>query len=357
MLTLCLRRRLSHFDLNINVVCREPVTAIYGPSGAGKTTLLNLVSGLTRPDSGHVELDGDVLYSTAEGTDRPPEARRLGFVFQDDLLFPHLSVEANLRYGYQRLTPAERRFDPGQIVELLEIGPLLGRWPQHLSGGERQRVALGRALLSSPRLLLMDEPLASLDQGLKSRIIPYLRHVRSDLGIPILYVSHSVAEILELTRQGLVLRDGEVLAHGDFFDVARDPGVLPLLDEYGLENVLPVEIVGGGEGACTARCGEQILRIPACHRPAGTRLFVGVRADDVILARHSPEGLSVRNTLRGTVTEVAAVGATRLVTVDIGHRLVVKVTPEAVAELGLAPGLQVWCLIKTHSLRLGPEID
>lgn len=357
MLTLRLRRRLSHFNLDIDVVCQGSVTAIYGPSGAGKTTLLNLVAGLIRPDSGHVELDGQVLYSSVEGTDRPPEARRLGYVFQDDLLFPHLSVDANLRYGYERLTGAERRFDPGQIVELLEIGPLLRRRPQHLSGGERQRVALGRALLSSPRMLLMDEPLASLDQGLKSRIIPYLRHVRSDLGIPILYVSHSVAEILELTKQVLVLRDGEVLAHGDFFDVARDPEVLPLLDEYGFENVLPVEILSGGEGACIARCGDQTLRIPVCHRPAGTRLFVGVRADDIILARRPPEGLSVRNALRGTVTEVSTVGATCLVTVDVGHRLVVKVTPEAVAELGLAPSLQVWCLIKTHSLRLGPEID
>lgn len=357
MLTLRLRRRLSHFDLDIDVVCQGSVTAIYGPSGAGKTTLLNLVAGLIRPDSGHVELDGQVLYSSVEGTDQPPEARRLGYVFQDDLLFPHLSVDANLRYGYERLTGAERRFDPGQIVELLEIGPLLRRRPQHLSGGERQRVALGRALLSSPRMLLMDEPLASLDQGLKSRIIPYLRHVRSDLGIPILYVSHSVAEILELTKQVLVLRDGEVLAHGDFFDVARDPEVLPLLDEYGFENVLPVEIVSGGEGACIARCGDQTLRIPVCHRPAGTRLFVGVRADDIILARRPPEGLSVRNALRGTVAEVSTVGATCLVTVDVGHRLVVKVTPEAVAELGLTPSLQVWCLIKTHSLRLGPEID
>ena len=357
MLRLRLRRRLSHFNLDIDVVCQGSVTAIYGPSGAGKTTLLNLVAGLIRPDSGHVELDGQVLYSSVEGTDRPPEARRLGYVFQDDLLFPHLSVDANLRYGYERLTGAERRFDPGQIVELLEIGPLLRRRPQHLSGGERQRVALGRALLSSPRMLLMDEPLASLDQGLKSRIIPYLRHVRSDLGIPILYVSHSVAEILELTKQVLVLRDGEVLAHGDFFDVARDPEVLPLLDEYGFENVLPVEILSGGEGACIARCGDQTLRIPVCHRPAGTRLFVGVRADDIILARRPPEGLSVRNALRGTVTEVSTVGATCLVTVDVGHRLVVKVTPEAVAELGLAPSLQVWCLIKTHSLRLGPEID
>ena len=354
-LTLRLQRQLSDFRLNLDVICREPVTAIYGPSGAGKTTLLNLVAGLARPDAGHVELDGHVLYCSTDGTDQPPEARRLGVVFQDDLLFPHLSVDANLRFGYERLASVERRFEPGLIIDLLEIGPLLSRSPQHLSGGERQRIALGRALLSSPRMLLMDEPLASLDQGLKSRIIPYLRHVRSDLGIPILYVSHSVAEILELTRQVLVLSKGEVLAHGDFFDVARDPQVLPLLDAYGFENVLPVELINGIDGI--AHYGEQTLRIPACDRPAGTRLFVGIRADDIILAQQPPVGLSVRNALAGTITAISAVGATRLVTIDVGQDLIAKITPEAVVELGLVPGLQTWCLMKTHSLRLGPEID
>ena len=253
---------------------------------------------------------------------------------------------------------------PSQMVffttpELLEIGGLLDRRPATLSGGERQRLALGRALLASPRLLLMDEPLASLDRGLKSRIIPYLRHVRSDLGIPILYVSHSAAEILELTGQVIVLDSGRVVAHGDFFRVASDPRVLRLVDEFGFENVLPVEILPGeGAGdACLARCGGQLLRIPHCGRPPGTRLFVGLRADDVILARNRPQGLSVRNALRGTVTEISAVGATRLVYVDVGRRLAAKVTPEAVAELGLAPGQEVFCLVKTHSLRIGPEVD
>ena len=358
MLSLQLTCRLGDFDLDVDVTCRYPVTAIYGPSGAGKTTLLNLVAGLMRSDAGRVELDGDVLYDAATGVDLPPEARRLGYVFQQDLLFPHLNVDDNLRFGYDLLPASQRRFEPARIVELLEIGPLLARRPANLSGGERQRVALGRALLSSPRLLLMDEPLASLDQGLKSRIVPYLRHVRSDLGIPILYVSHSVAEILELTGQVIVLDQGRVVAHGDFFRIASDPRVLPLVDELGFENVLQVEILPGEAGdTCLARCGDQVLRIPACDRPAGTRLFVGLRADDIILARSHPEGLSVRNALRGTVTEVAAVGATRLVYIDVGRRLAAKVTPEAVTELGLAPGQEVFCLVKTHSLRLGPEVD
>ena len=340
MLTLRLRRGLADFDFDVDLCCRGAVTAVFGPSGSGKTSLLNMVAGLLRPEDGRVEIDGEILYDAAAGIDRPPEARRLGYVFQQDLLFPHLSAGENLRFGYDLLPAGERRFEPGRIAELLEIGPLLGRRPRTLSGGERQRVALGRALLASPRLLLMDEPLASLDQGLRSRIIPYLRHVRSDLGIPILYVSHSAAEILELTKEVIVLDRGRAVAHGDFFRIASDPRVLPLVDEFGFENVLPVEIVAGdaATGACRATCSGQELRIPWCDRPVGTRLFVGLRADDVILTRAPPEGLSVRNALAGRVTEVAEVGATRLVYVDVGRPWPPRSRPRPSRSWGWGPG-------------------
>lgn len=359
MLKLRLQRRLASFTLDVDVTCAYPVTAVYGPSGAGKTSLLSLVAGLLRPDAGHVEIDGDVLYDSDRGIVLAPEERRVGYVFQDDLLFPHLTVDENLRYGFDLLPANQRRIEPDRIVELLEIGPLLGRRPATLSGGERQRVALGRALLASPRLLLMDEPLASLDQGLKSRIIPYLRHVRADLGIPILYVSHSVAEILELTGQVIVLEEGRVVAHGDFFRIAAHPRVLPLVDEFGFENVLPVEILSSDpvSGLCRARCGDQELSIPFCELPRGTRIFVGLRADDIILARQRPTGLSVRNAIHGTVTAIEEVEAMCLVHVDVGRRVIAKVTPEAVAELELVPGLSLYCLVKTHSLRLGPEVE
>jgi molybdate transport system ATP-binding protein len=357
MLELRFTCRRQGFCLQLDLECRYAVTAVFGPSGAGKTTLLNAVAGLLRPEAGEIRLDGEALFSSASGIDLPPEKRRIGYVFQDDLLFPHLDVLANLRYGYELLTPAQRRFEPELIVDLLEIGPLLARRPQGLSGGERQRVALGRALLASPRLLLMDEPLAALDQGLKSRIIPYLRHIRADLGIPMLYVSHSVAEILELTGQVIVLKGGEAVAHGDFFKIVHRPEVLPLVEEHGFENVLPVEILATGEGSSRARCGEQELMLPHCERPVGTRLFAGIRADDIILARRRPEGLSVRNCLKGRITAISSVSGMRLVHVDIGRRLAAKVTPEAVAELGLAAGQEVFCLIKTHSIRLGPEVD
>ena len=245
-----------------------------------------------------------------------------------------------------------------QIVDLLEIGPLLKRRPGHLSGGERQRVALGRALLTSPRLLLMDEPLASLDQGLKNRIIPYLCHVRDALQIPILYVSHSVAEILELTSQVVVLNRGQVIAHGDFFTIAAHPQVLPLVEEHGFENVLDVEIAAtdAGRGVCEVQCHGQQLKIPYCEQPVGSRLFIGIRADDIVLARQRPEGLSVRNALQGTISAITAVGGKQLIYVDVGRRLAAKTTPEAIEEMQLGIGDSIYCLVKTHSIRLGPQL-
>jgi molybdate transport system ATP-binding protein len=359
VLRLDIEHTLADFSLSIDLECRYPTTALYGPSGAGKTSLLHMIAGLLRPDRGEISVDGDVLFSSEHGINRPPETRGIGYVFQQDLLFPHLSVERNLRYGYDLLPSAARRFAPDQIIELLEIGSLLKRAPTHLSGGERQRVALGRALLSSPRLLLMDEPLAALDQGLKSRIIPYLRHIRTELAMPMLYVSHSVAEILELTGQVIMLERGQVLAHGDFFRIATEPGVLPLLGEHGFENVLQVELLESSpaEGFRRARCGEQELKIPHVDSPTGQRMFIGLRADDIILSRRSPDGLSIRNALRGTIAQIAYVDGTYLIYIDVGRRIAANITREALEELGLVEGQKVFCLIKTNALRLGPHVD
>jgi molybdate transport system ATP-binding protein len=359
VLSIQVARELAHFTLDIQVDCPYTVTAVFGPSGSGKTTLLNLVAGLLRPDHGAISIDGDLLFSSTHGVDLPPERRRVGYVFQDDLLFPHLTVRQNLRYGYDLLRSSARRFKVDHIVDLLELGSLLERHPGLLSGGERQRVALGRAILASPRLLLMDEPLASLDQGLKDRIIPYLRHIRSDLAIPMLYVSHSVAEILQLTGQVIVLQQGRVLACGDFFDIAQRPEVLPLMEAHGFENVLPVDIVANdrAQGVTRIRFRDRELKIPLCDRLPGSRVFIGIRANDIILCRERPEGLSIRNAIAGRLLDISTVGGKQLVYVDVGKRLAVEITPEAVAELGLRPGEPVVCLVKTHSIRVGPDVE
>ena len=359
MLSIRVKRSLPGFTLEAAVECPYPATAIFGPSGAGKTTLLDLVAGLLAPDDGEIRLNERVLFSSETGVNLPPEQRRVGYVFQEDLLFPHLSVMENLRYGYDLLPADSRRFEVEPVVDLMGLSGLLDRRPARLSGGERQRVALGRAILASPELLLMDEPLASLDQELKDRIIPYLRHIRSDLGIPILYVSHSVAEILELTGQVIVLKAGRVLAHGDFFHVVHHPEVLPLAEAHGFENVLPVEVVAqdGSRRGCRVRFGNQELRVPPCDRPAGSRIFIGIRANDIILSRKQPDGLSIRNAMRGRILDMQDVDGKQLVYVDVGKRLAVEVTLEALEELGLVVGDPVMCLVKAHSIRIGPNAD
>jgi len=354
-----IQKRLEPFELNVDVSCRYPVTALFGPSGSGKTTLLQIVSGLMRPDEGEIRVDGEVLYSSSAGVDVPPECRRIGTVFQDSLLFPHFTVERNLCFGFELTPPPDRRFTFEQVVDLLQLGALLDRRPATLSGGERQRVALGRAILMSPRLLLMDEPLASLDARLKERIMPYLRHIRSDLEIPILYVSHSVSEILQLTGQVIVLEQGEVLAHGDFFDIVHQPGVLHVAEAHGFENVLQVEVVRSDEhsGSTVVRFGEQELKVPLCDRPPGSRVFIGLRANDLILSRTRPQGLSVRNAIFGRIESLPEGRGTQLVTIDVGKRIVAEVTREAVEELGLMVGDPVVCLIKTHSIRVGGDVE
>ena len=359
MLKICVQRRLTEFMLDVDVTCRYPVTAVYGPSGAGKTSLLNMVAGLLRPKKGEIALDGRTLFATTASIDLPPEQRSIGYVLQDDLLFPHLTVAANLRFGYDQLKPEERQCDFGQIVDLLDIWELLPRYPERLSGGERQRVALGRALLRSPALLLMDEPLASLDQGLKSRIIPYLRHVKRELQIPILYVTHSVAEILELTGQVIVLQRGQVIAHGDFFRIISQPRVMPLVEEHGFENVLKGETVGSqfADGTSWVRFFNQNLLVPHHGLPDGKQLFLGVRANDIALSRSLPDGISISNSLAGKVVEITEVSGSVLVYVDVGSRLAVKITGQSAKQMNLALGDKLYCLIKTHSFRIGPEVE
>ncbi len=211
---------LAAFPLRLEATLTARATAIFGPSGAGKTSLLDLIAGLRRPTSAAIELDGRVLTDTRQRISVPPQDRGIGYVPQDGALFPHLTVAGNLRYGYRaERAPARLRLEP--VVGLLDLGPLLERRPAELSGGERQRVALGRALLTAPRLLLLDEPLAALDQGLRERILPYLEAVRDELEMPLLYVTHRAEEVVALCEEVLVLERGRLVAHGRTLELFR----------------------------------------------------------------------------------------------------------------------------------------
>jgi molybdate transport system ATP-binding protein len=219
MLDIDLSLKRGEFNTKLKCQFAAPVTGLFGASGAGKSTLLGMLAGLIKPDSGRLAIDNQVLFDSALGINKPIYERRIGLVFQDSHLFPHLNVRHNLNYGFNLLSAVDRRFTPNQIIDLLEIGQLLNHKPHQLSGGEKQRVALGRTLLASPRLLLLDEPLASLDTRLKNQILPFLRRVKDETQIPMLYVSHAIDEILYLTAQVAIIEQGKLLANGDFHEI------------------------------------------------------------------------------------------------------------------------------------------
>lgn len=348
------RQRLGAFTLDAAFESAGRLTALFGHSGSGKTTLVNLIAGLARPDEGRIAVDGRVLVDRGTRTFVPPHRRRIGYVFQDGRLFPHLTVRQNLGYGSFLAPRADAWADVPRIVELLGIGHLLDRRPGRLSGGEKSRVAIGRALASSPRLVLMDEPLAALDEARKAEILPYVERLRDEVGIPIVYVSHAVPEVARLATDIVVLAGGRVAASGP----ARD--VLARLDLAGPEErdetaaLVDAELVGQDDAFSLSilRSAAGTWRVPRIDAVPGARLRARIRARDVMLALDRPQRISALNVLPAVVRALSeAPGATdALVDLDAsGDRLLARVTRQTVATLALAPGAPVWAIVKAVS--------
>ena len=353
MTTLSLRVRLSRAGFALDVDETVPLsglTAVFGPSGAGKSTLLRAVAGLETAAAGRIAL-GDEVWQDA-GIMLPAHRRGVGYVFQDTRLFAHLSVAGNLRFAARR---AAGRGGPGveEVVAALGLGDLLRRSPDALSGGERQRVAIGRALLAAPRLLLMDEPLAALDDTRKAAILPYIERLRDDGRVPILYVSHSVTEVARLADRIMVLRGGRVQRHGPAEAVLSDPASVPSLGLREAGAILEGRVVAHHEdGLSEIAVSAGRLFLPHVGLAPGARLRVRIAAKDVILSRAAPEGLSALNVLPGTVSTVrAGEGPGAAVQIRAGEdRLLARVTRRSVASLGLAPGVTCHAIVKTLSV-------
>jgi len=374
MLTVRLRFPLDRFDLDVDFVARQRVTGVFGASGAGKTSLLKAVAGLERCADGVVRLGGETWLDSAAGIHLPPERRDVGYVPQDGLLFPHRDVRRNLLAGAER---ARRRgADPeatlAGVCDLLELTPLLDREPATLSGGERQRVALGRALCSGPRLLLLDEPLASLDLPLRRRILPLLARVHDELTVPMLFVSHDPVEMQALCDEVVVLGEGRVVAAGPPHRVLTDPAVFALADEEGYENVLPGVLVetdgdtarvrlgeaGGGGADADVDVSAPVLITPRSAGRPGDRLLVSLPAREILIATRRPEGLSARNVLPARVTALRPAGAFHLLTASLHPALpevVSEISAETCERLGLAPEREVFLIVKAAGLRLYEE--
>lgn len=364
MLHVSVSKRRPAFSLEATFTAPLPgVTALFGRSGSGKTTLINLIAGLLEPDSAQIRLGDEVLADTQRGIAVAVERRRMGYVFQDARLFPHLTVEGNLRYGEKRAGTAPPVLGFEEIVALLGLAALLQRKPWQLSGGERQRVALGRALLSRPRLLLLDEPLASLDVARREEVLSYLVALRDRLSIPMLYVSHDFEEVLRLATHVVLLDAGRVLAQGPVNDMSLHPQ---------LQRIVGPELVGAvvegvvtrldpRQGSAELAVGTGTLQVSLRDVPLGAHVRLQLLARDVIVATQPVQGLSVRNALASTVIAISddEFGAV-LVRVDVGGAIVLaRITQTARRALNLRPGDAVWTLVKAvstrgHTFKLAP---
>ena len=354
VLSLNLRKSFSGFELSVNADLPGGIAAVFGPSGSGKTTLLNCIAGLDRPDDGEIQLRGQVLYSRAGRINLAPERRRVGYMFQENLLFPHLNVEENIHYGYN-LTPESRRMvDPGQLVELLELRPLMQRRTAGLSTGEQQRVALARALAASPNLLLLDEPLASLHVSIRGRILRYLKAIRRELSIPMVYVSHSISEIMALADSALVLDKGRQVAMDEPRSLLGQSAAAPLIARESVENIFDVTVTEHlpESGITLAALGETVLALPQIDAPVGQPVSVSIKASDVILASEPPRRISARNILEARVERVNATGRSILVHAVLEQPWVAEITPDALANLDLQEGERVYLVIKSSSISL-----
>jgi molybdenum ABC transporter, ATP-binding protein len=355
MLEVRLRHRFAGFTLDVSFDGPDHgITALFGPSGCGKSTVVNAIAGLLRGHEGRIALDGTVLFDSARGINLPLRARRIGYVFQDARLFPHMRVRANLLYGFRRAPKENRRIAVDQVIDLLGISTLLDRYPAGLSGGERQRVGLGRALLAQPRLLLMDEPLAALDPERKADILPYIERLRDDLGLPVVYVSHAIEEVARLADMLVLMDAGRAVAIGPVVDVMANLDLFEHVDEFEGGAVLPVQVLGHDETYQLTRLGFAggELVVPRVNCPLGRNIRARIRARDVTLALSKPEAISALNVLPALISGVRREeGAYAEVQVMMAETpLVVRLTRQSVDRLGLQPGQSVFAIVKSVAI-------
>ena len=354
-LLITLSHRFGDFTLEAAFDAPPGVTALFGRSGSGKSTVVNAVAGLLRPDAGRIVLGERVLFDSAARVNLPPHRRRMGYVFQDARLFPHLTVRQNLTYGRWFAGTGTDSSELARITDLLGIGALLDRRPGALSGGEKQRVAIGRAILSNSQMLLMDEPLAALDEARKAEILPYLERLRDELRLPILYVSHSVAEVARLATSIVLLEAGRVMAAGPAATVMADPAMAPVMGLREAGALISATVAAHEDDGLTrlSSAGGPIW-LPRVGAVPGHVMRLRILAQDVMLATTRPEGLSALNILTATVEEIRlgdGPGAIVRLRLRMGDEaLLARITRRSVQALGLGTGDQVFAVLKSVSV-------
>jgi molybdate transport system ATP-binding protein len=348
--------REAEFTLDVDFSAPAGFNIVFGSSGAGKTTLLDCIVGLATPDSGSIRIGTRVLFDAHSGTNVPVRDRKVGYVFQDLALFPHLTVERNVGYGLQHLDRDDREQRISGILDALRIRELRLRRPLEVSGGERQRVALARSLVTDPCILLLDEPLAALDSPAKGLILDDLRRWNEAHRIPILYVTHSREEVFALGERVLVLDRGRVLAQGTPHDVINAPRQETIAQLAGFENIFEAVVSAAHEDRGTMTChlvGSKVeLETPLVRTGEGSKLRIGIRAGDILLATQCPQGLSARNVLMGKIVSLIRRDVLMVARVEVGVEMEVHLTLAARDALALGAGREVWLVVKTHSCHL-----
>ena len=352
-----IRKKLANdFLLMAEFSASAGFSIVFGASGAGKTTLLDCIAGLTVPDEGHIQIGEQILFNSSQGISLPVAKRRVGYVFQDLALFPHMSVADNIQYGLAGLPPHLRTERSQTILKSFRISQLQNRRPQEISGGERQRVALARALVTDPHLLLLDEPLAALDLPTKSKILDDLREWNRSHRIPILYVTHSRDEVFALGENVIVLEAGRIISQGTPHQVMRAPRQETVAQLAGFENVFDAIVAATHDDRGTMTCsiaGSAVqLETPLVRVEVGSKVRVAISAGDILLATTHPAGLSARNIIPGSVTSLSQRDVMVAATVNCGVEMEVYLTLAARDSLEVQPGSRVWLVIKTHSCHL-----
>jgi molybdate transport system ATP-binding protein len=354
MIDVDIDQHLGAFQLAVKFSADAPIVGLFGRSGAGKSSVVNAIAGIAEPARGHIRINDVSLFDAEKGINLPPEERRIGYVFQDALLFPHMDVRSNLLYGQRLRAPEDRFIEEARVVELLGLGAMLGRRPGTLSGGERQRVAIGRALLAQPRILLMDEPLAALDIPRKTEILDYIERLRDELSIPIVYVSHSVAEISRLADTVVVLSEGKCVAAGDVDEVMGRLDLRPATGRYEAGSLIETKVLAHDsvDQLTTLTFDGGQLIVPHLDVSAGERVRARIRARDVSLAMQRPSGISILNVLHGRITAIDA-GSGPIVDVQLaigGATLNARITRRSLGQLDIHVGQDAYALIKAVSI-------
>jgi molybdate transport system ATP-binding protein len=346
------------FLLNAKSEIENGITGIYGSSGHGKTTLLNVIAGLVEPDSGFIEINGETVFHAENKTNLPVRKRKVGYVFQDIRLFPHLSAKQNLRYGIDNNTTGNITFT--EVVDILKIKPLLHKKPSECSGGEKQRIAIGRALLSGAQVLLMDEPFSAVDVNLRYQIIPFLHIINNRFQIPMLVVSHDLPDLLSLTNNLMLLKNGSVKARGQFQDLILDESNVDIMKGAGLYNVfnLYVSATLPTKNMMLLKSNAHEFQVQALCQPTIDEMKIGrqtkvlIRPEDVSIALQPVEQISLRNQIEGTIEKIFSKDGFWFCLVDAGEKILVEITEASGKNMNLEPGKKVWCLFKSAALKI-----